>query len=121
MAVVSAVLVWLVAREGEQTLWLAGPDGGVALPTAALERLAERRAEADDEVVRAEAQIRVSRAGLVADVRVFGRPFGDATRLGEQAAERVRSGLREVTGLADVRVTTRPRILAVRELARHLP
>ena len=116
-----AVLVWLVARHDEATLWLSTPDGGVAVSTSALEELAVREAEADEEVVRAEADLRVSRGALRADVRVLGRPLGDATRLGDEAAARVRAGLVAVSGLDDVQVRVRPRILAVRQLARHLP
>ncbi len=116
-----AALVWLVARHDEPMLWLRTPEGGVAVRTSALEELAVREAEADEEVVRAEAELRVSRGVLKADVRVFGRPLGDATRLGDEAAARVRAGLAAASGLDDVRVRVRPRVLAVRQLARHLP
>jgi hypothetical protein len=118
---VLGVLVWLVDRHGRPRLWLATPDGGVAVSTAALEEMATRDAENDEEVVRAEAELHVSRGALKARVRVVGRPLGDATRLGEDAAARVRTGLVAVTGLDDVSVRVRPRILAVRQLARNLP
>ena len=116
-----AALVWLVARHGEPTLWLNTPDGGVEVRASALEDQARRDAEADAEVVRALADLRVSRGVLRADVRVFGRPLGDAARLGAETEDRVRAGLVAATGLTDVRVRVRPRILAVRQLARYLP
>lgn len=121
VAAVLAALVWLVARHGEPVLWLATPEGGVSVPASALERLARHAAEADEEVVRAEAEVRVRRGGLAADVRVFGRPLGDARRLGEEAEARVRQVLADTSGSPDLRVRVRPRVLAVRELARHLP
>jgi hypothetical protein len=120
-AVALAFLLWLVARHDEPTLWLSTPEGGVAVRTSALEELAVREAEADEDVVRAEAELRVSRGALRADVRVYGRPLGDAARLGDEAAARVRAALVAVSGLDDVQVRVRPRILAVRQLARHLP
>jgi hypothetical protein len=123
LAAVAALgfLVWLVDRHERPTLWLAGPEGGVAVPASPLEELAVRAAEADDEVVRAKAELHVSRGVLKADVRVLGRPLGDAARLGGDAEARVRAGLVSATGIEDVRVKVRPRILAVRQLARHLP
>ncbi len=50
-----AVLVWLVLRHGEETLWLRGDAGGVLVPAAALARLAEEAASRHPEVVRAAA------------------------------------------------------------------
>ena len=116
-----AALLWLVARHGRSQLWLATPQGGVAVDTSALEALAVHRAEADPEVVRAQADLRIRRGRLRADLRVYGRPFGDADTLAAGAAERVRSGLAAATGLDEIHVVVRPHILAVRRLARHLP
>jgi len=116
-----AALVWLVARHGEPTLWLNTPEGGIEVRASALEQQATRDAEADAEVVCAHADLHVARGVLKANVRVLGRPLGDAARLGAETEARVRAGLVAATGLADVRVRVRPRILAVRQLARYLP
>lgn len=118
---VLAVLVWLVVRHDEPMLWLTTPDGGVAVPASALEQLAVLEAQADEEVVSAEADLRVARGALKADLRVFGRPFGDAARVRDEAVARVRAGLVAASGLDDVRVKVRARILAVRQLPRYLP
>ena len=102
VVIVLAVLVWLVLRHGEQTLWLPGEAGGVLVPAAALARLAEETACRHPEVVRAEAVLRVG--GGAAEV--------------EPA---VRDRLARVVGVAPARLVVRPRILTVPQLKRHLP
>lgn len=118
---VIGVLVWLVARHGEETFWIPGPRGGVLVPAAQLLRFAESAAARHPEVVRAEARLRVTAAGLGGTVRVYGRPFGDAARLTAEVEPLVRRRLRRVTGNEPGSLVVRSRILSVPQLKRYLP
>ena len=121
VVVVLAVLVWLVLRHGEETLWLPGEAGGVLVPAAALARLAEETACRHPEVVRAEAVLRVREGAPGGTVRVYGRPLADPARLAAEVEPAVRERLARVVGLAPARLVVRPRILTVPQLKRHLP
>jgi hypothetical protein len=119
--VVLVVLVWLVLRHGEDTLWLPGESGGVLLPAAALARLAEQTACRHPEVVRAEASLRARKGAVRGTVRVYGRPLADPARLAAEVEPDVRGTLARVVGVAPDRLVVKPRILAVPQLKRYLP
>ncbi|MFA4966201.1 MAG: hypothetical protein WC709_11295, partial [Thermoleophilia bacterium] len=68
--VLVGLLLWLVLRHGERTLWLAAEEGGVLVPAGLLEGLAEQAARRDPDVVRAEARLRLGRGGLRGVLRV---------------------------------------------------
>jgi hypothetical protein len=119
--VVLAVLLWLVLRHGEETLWLRGEAGGVLVPAAALARLVEVAASRHPEVVRAAAAVRVREGAPGGTVRVFGRPLIDPARLAAEVEPAVRERLARVTGVAPARLVVRPRVLTVPQLKRHLP
>jgi hypothetical protein len=115
------LLLWLVLRDGERSLWLATEQGGVLVPATALERLAEEAARRDPEVVRAEVHLRLRRGRLRGTLRVFGRPLADAARLAEGAGARARGAVEAVAGGQMEELTVRPRVLSVVQLKRHLP
>ena len=119
--VVIGLLVWLVARHGEETFWLAGPHGGVLVPVAPVVKTVEAAAARHPEVVRAEADLRASGAGLGGTIRVYGRPLVDPARLSAEVEPLVRRRLRTVTGAEPAAVVIRPRILTVPELKKYLP
>ena len=115
------VLLWLVLRHGEETLWLPGEGGGVLVPAAALARLAEETACRHPEVVRAEAVLRVREGAPAGTVRVYGRPLADPAPLAVEVELVVRERLARVVGAAPTHLVVRPRILTVPQLKRHLP
>jgi hypothetical protein len=119
--VVLAVLLWLVLRHGEETLWLRGEAGGVLVPAAALARLAEVAASRHPEVVRAVAAVRVREGAPGGTVRVYGRPLTDPARLAAEVESAVRERLARITGVAPARLVVRPRVLTVPQLKRYLP
>jgi hypothetical protein len=121
VVIVLAVLLWLVLRYGDETLWLPGDAGGVLVPAAALARLAEDAACQHPEVVRAEAVLRVREGAPGGTVRVYGRPLADRGRLAAEVELAVRERLAKVVGVAPGRLVVRPRILTVPQLKRHLP
>ena len=121
VVIVLAVLLWLVLRHGEETLWLRGDAGGVLVPAAALARLAEEAAGRHPEVIRAEAALRIREGAPSSTVRVYGRPLADAARLVAELEPALRERLARVVGRAPVRLVVRPRILTVPQLKRHLP
>ena len=101
--VVVGLLVWLVARHGEETFWLAGPHGGVLVPAAPVVRTVEAAAARHPEVVRAEANLRAFGAGLGGTIRVYGRPLADPTRLSAEVEPLVRAGLARCRALTPCR------------------
>ena len=116
-----AVLVWLVLRHGEETLWLPGEAGGVLVPADALARLAEEAARRHPEVVRAEAVLRVRGGAVDGTIRVCGRPLADRARLAAEVEPAIRERLTRVVGAAPASLVVRPRILTVPQLKRYLP
>jgi hypothetical protein len=121
VVIVLAVLVWLVLRHGEETLWLPGDAGGVLVPAAALAGLAEETACRHPEVVRAEAVLRIREGAPGGTMRVYARPLADPARLAAEVEPAVRERLTRVVGVAPARLVVRPRILSVPQLKRHLP
>jgi len=118
---VVGLLVWLVMRHGEPTVWLPHDAGGVLVPVTALQRLVEQAAARHPEVVRAEAQVKASGGRLGGVVRVYGRPLADPARLAAEVEPLVVRRLFVVTGADPAAVTVKPRILTVPELKRYLP
>ena len=121
VVIVLAVLVWLVLRHGEETLWLSGEAGGVLVPAAALARLAEETACRHPDVVRAEVVLRVREGAPGGAVRVYGRPLADPALLAAEVEPAVRERLARIVGVAPARLVVRPRILTVPQLKRRLP
>ena len=121
VVVIIGLLVWLVVRHGDETFWLAGAHGGVLVPAAPIVKTVEGAAARHPEVVRAEATLRASGAGLGGTVRVYGRPLADPARLSAEVEPLVRRRLRAVTGVEPAAVIIRPRILTVPELKKYLP
>jgi hypothetical protein len=121
VVIVLAVLVWLVLRHGEETLWLPGEAGGLLVPAAALARLVEDTACRNPEVVRAEAALRVRQGTPSGTLRVYGRPLADPALLVAQVEPAVRERLTRIVGVAPARLVVRTRILTVPQLKRHLP
>ena len=116
------VLLWLVLRHGEETLWLpGGGGGGVLVPAAALARLAEETACRHPDVVSAAVVLRVRGGAVAAAARINGRPLADPARLAAEVELAVCERLARVVGVAPARLVVRPRILTVPQLKRHLP
>jgi hypothetical protein len=118
---VIGLLVWLVMRHGEATVWLPHDTGGVLVPVAALQRLMEQAAARHPEVVRAEAHVRTNGDRLGGVVRVYGRPLADPARLAAEVEPLVVRRLFVITGADPAPVTVKPRVLKVPELKRYLP
>jgi hypothetical protein len=115
------LLVWLVVRHGEPTVWLPHESGGVLVPLAPLQRLVEQAAARHPEVVRAEADIKASGGRLGGVVRVYGRPLADPARLAAEVEPLVVRRLFVITGADPAAVAVRPRILTVPQLKKFLP
>jgi hypothetical protein len=114
-------LVWLVLRYGEDTLWLAQPDGGVLVPVGPLQRMVEQVAARHPEVVRAEAALKAGGGRLGGVVRVYGRPLADPALIAAEVEPLVNRRLFVITGTDPGAVVVRPRILTVPQLKKYLP
>jgi len=119
--VVTGLLVWLVLRHGEATFWLRHEGGGVLVPIAPLQKLVAQAAARHPEVVRAEAELRVTGGRLGGVVRVYGRPLADPARLAAEVEPLVVRRLFVIAGADPAAVKVKPRILRVPELKRYLP
>jgi hypothetical protein len=119
--IVLVLLVWLVLRHGDEMLWLGGESGGVLVPAAALERLAEASACRHPEVVRADACLRVRDGVPLGTLRVYGRPLADSARLGVEVENRVCREIFAVIGRRMTKLDVRTQVLAVGQLKRRLP
>ena len=91
------------------------------VPADAVERLLRDAALAHVEVVRADVEVRERRGGVRRRSRVALRPLVDGDAVAAELAAAARERLARVTGIADVTVKVRPRVLKVRQLARYLP
>jgi hypothetical protein len=118
---VLAVLVWLILRADEETLWLPGAEGGVLVPAAALQGLAERAACRHPEVVRAEARLRMRQGALRGTLRLYCRPLVVAESVRAKVEPVVRDELTAAAGAPLGTLVVRSHVLAVRQLKRHLP
>jgi hypothetical protein len=115
------VLILLVLRHGEETVWVAGDGGGVLVPAAGLAAALEQAAAVHADVVRTEAQVATRRGEVTATLTAYLRPFADGGRVGAELEPLVRGRLAAVTGAPAGTVLVRPRVLAVRQLKRYLP
>jgi hypothetical protein len=121
VSLVLGVLILLVLRHGEETVWLAGDGGGVLAPAAALAGALEGAAAGHADVVRSEAQVGTRRGEVTVAVTAYLRPYADGGRVAAELEPVVRGRLAAITGLAPGAVIVRPRVLAVRQLKRYLP
>jgi len=121
LVVVSLVLLALVVGRGRHELWLAGPGGGILVPALAVGAILRDDVQEHDEVVRAEVSVRVRRGRPAATVTVDLRPLVDGDAVAAELGGEVRASLARITGVADVHVRVRPRVLTVKQLARRLP
>jgi hypothetical protein len=121
LVAVCIALLALVAGDGRDELWLAGTGGGVLVPADAVERLLRDATLAHDEVVRTDVAVRVRRGRPAATLGVSLRPLVDGDAVAADLAAAARELLARVTGIADVKVRVRSRVLSVKQLARRLP
>jgi hypothetical protein len=115
------ILILLVLRYGEETVWLAGDGGGVLAPAAAIAAALEQAAADHAEVVRSEATVQARRGEPAATLTAYLRPYADGARVAADLEVRLRARLAAITGVASGAVTVRSRVLGVRQLKRHLP
>ena len=120
-AVALGVLILLVLRHGEETIWIAGDGGGVLAPAAAVAAALEQTAADHADVVRSEARVEARRGQPAATLTTYLRPYADGARVAADLEPRLRGRLAAITGVASGAVTVRPRVLAARQLKRHLP
>lgn len=118
---VLAVLVMAVPRQGERSLWLRGERGGVLVPLAALQRLAEATALRHPEVVRAEVRLRERDGAPHGSVRLYARPLADVARVRGDIDVEVRAAIDLVIGREATQLDVKPTVLRVRQLKRYLP
>lgn len=114
-------LLALAVGDGRDELWLAGAGGGVLVPAAAVERLLRDATLAHDEVVRADVAVRVRRGRPAATFDVSLRPLVDGDAVAADLAAAASALLARVTGIADVKVRVRSRVLSVKQLTSRLP
>ncbi len=115
------VLIMLVLRYGEETVWLAGEDGGVLAPAAPIAAALEQTAAGHADVVRSEASLEMRRGELAATLTTHLRPYADGARVAADLEPRLRGRLAALTGVAPGAVTVRPHVLGARQLKRYLP
>jgi hypothetical protein len=116
------LLLWLVLRHDGDTLWLGGEHGGVLVPTDDVQRpAAGAAARSHPDVVRVEVEIGQRRGALRARARVYARPLADAAVVSAAVDAGVRAKVAQLTGRAPERLDVRVKVLAVGQLARHLP
>ena len=114
-------LLSLLVGDGRDELWLAGADGGVLVPSDAVELLLRDAALAHAEVVRAEVAVRLRGGKPAATLDVDLRPLVGGEAVAAELAAAARRSLARVTGLAEVQVRVRSRVLTVKQLAGRLP
>jgi hypothetical protein len=122
--VVLAGLVWLVLRHDADSLWLASPagDGGVLVPSEALERpAASASGRSHPDVVRAEVELFKRGTGIRGRVTVWARPLADASVVGGAVDAAVRRQVARLTGRELALLDVRVKVLKVTQLVRHLP
>ncbi len=117
----SIVLLGLVVGPDRDEVWLAGAGGGVLVPAPAIARMLGDGARAHAEVVRADVDVRVRRGRPAARLAVELRPLSDGGAIAAELEAQARQVLARVTGVADVDVRVRARVLTVRQLPGRLP
>ncbi|MEI6726020.1 MAG: hypothetical protein WCN81_07345, partial [Actinomycetes bacterium] len=75
------VLILLVLRHGEETVWLAGDGGGVLAPAAPIAAALERTAAEHADVVRSEATVETRRGEPAATLTTYLRPHADGAHV----------------------------------------
>jgi hypothetical protein len=121
LAAAGIVLLGLVVGPGRDVLWLAGDGGGVLVPATAIEDLLLDDMRAHVDVVHAEADVRVRRGRPSARLAVELRPLADGDAIAAALGAEAREALARVTGIADVDVRVRSRVLTVKRLPGRLP
>jgi hypothetical protein len=121
LILILGLLILLVLRHGEETVWLAGEGGGVLAPAAGLATALERAAADHADVVRSEAQVGTRRGDLTATLTAYLRPYADGGRVAADLEPLLRGCLAAIAGSAPGTVTVRPRVLGAHQLKRHLP
>lgn len=116
----SFVLLALLVGPARDALWLAGAGGGVLIPAKAIEGMLADEARQHPEVVRAGADVKIRRGRPSARLAIDLRPLADAEAVGGALEARMREMLSRVTGIADVDVRLRTRVLTVRQLPGRL-
>jgi len=116
----SIVLLGLVVGPGRDEVWLAGAGGGVLIPAPAIESMLTSDARAHAEVVRADVDVRVRRGRPSATLAVDLRPLSDGDAIAVELGAQARASLARVTGIADVDIRVRKRVLTVKQLPGRL-
>jgi drug/metabolite transporter (DMT)-like permease len=116
-----AFLYVVLIAAGIVLVWLAGDGGGVLVPSAAIEELLLDGAREHPDVVHVEADVRVRRGRLSARLAVDLRPLADGDGIAAALGAQARDALARVTGIADVDVRVRARVLTVKRLPGRLP
>lgn len=114
-------LLALLVGPGRDEVWLAGAGGGVLVAAPAIEGMLADGARTHAEVVRAEADLRVHRGRPSARLAVELRPLSDGATIAAELEAQARASLAGVTGVADVDVRVRRRVLTVKQLPGRLP
>ena len=121
LAAACVALLALTVEDGRDDVWLAQGRGGVTVPAPAIEGMLRDAARTHDDVVRADVDVRVRRGRPAATLRVDLRPLADGDAIGAALGAAARERLARVTGIADVQVKVRSRVLTVRQLPGRLP
>lgn len=121
LAGASIVLLGLVVGPGRDEVWLAGAGGGVLVPAPALEGMLADEARTHADVVRVDVDVRVRKGRPSARLAVDLRPLSDGEAVAAELEAQTRASLARVTGVADVAVRVRGRVLTVKQLPGRLP
>ena len=117
---VLGLLILLVLRYGEETVWVTGDGGGVLTPAADIAASLEQAAAGHADVVRSEASVVTRRGELSATLTTYLRPYADAARVAADLEPQLAGRLAAITGVAPAGVVVRPRVLDTRQLKRYL-
>ena len=120
LAAACVALLALTVEDGRDEVWLARGRGGVTIPAPAIEGMLHDAARTHVDVV-ADVDVRVRRGRPAATLRVELRPLADGDAIGAELGAAARERLARVTGVADVQVKVRSRVLTVRQLPGRLP
>ena len=117
----SIVLLGLLVGPGRDEVWLAGAGGGVLIPASAIEDMLRDGVTTHADVVRADVEVRRRRGRPSARLVVDLRPHADGDAIATELASEARASLARVTGLSEVDVRVRARVLTVKQLPGRLP
>lgn len=116
-----AALVAMIPSQRQRVLWVPGERGGVCVPLAALQRLAEGAALKHPDVVRADVRLRERDGAPVGSLRLYARPLADAGRVAADVKARAQREIDLVIGRAVADLEVDPKVLRVNQLVRYLP